>query len=464
MLTDAVLTKASPAERGSDVLIVDSTTALTPGNTVLLQVDNTLADYRLLKEIAGNIEGASTYDWAKAAATLASGDRANFQFFEWPVVIAEIITERQVRIEQPLPLSIHRSTPARLLSLAPTVHDSGVEDLTIENKVLVQTVHNNNPGSNGVGFFAVHDCWARNIRVLNADVAFGMTAAKSCTLTGIRAGGRSLHHFVACRVHSHDNLIEDFLLEEPTIPAARGSYMHGLNIEGFASGNVYRRGVMRVGTFDTHRALPFAALRTNIILTNKDGVNGGNFAAGPFFGARCVHWGITVTNNANVGVEISDIAPRSLTAGIFGLTQPGSGGYARVPNGAYTGDLESERLAFGTDLTTGRDLLDLQRRRTDLPVHAVQVAAETKLKKGDVEILLTARNDEDEPVTITFKTPWGEKTVKNLQPGKTADQSLNIGSANVPMPGAVAVVVTSSGNETKKQYTTIHAAHYEAIG
>jgi hypothetical protein len=62
-----------------------------------------------------------------------------------------------------------------------------------------------------------------------------------------------------------------------------------------------------------------------------------------------------------VCIEVSDVAPRSLTAGITGLAEPGSR-LRGVPSNAYfSGDLESERLAFGVDLGSARDLLDLQR-------------------------------------------------------------------------------------------------------
>src|SRR5262249_29458892 len=154
---------------------------------------------------------ALTYPWD---STVLDGAR-----WTWPVVITEVLDDRRVRLQQPLRITVHPETPARLRALGPTVHDSGVEGVTIENALRVQTIHTENPGSNGVCFQAVHDCWATDVHVVHADVAFSMTAAKSCTLRGISAGGRSLHHFTISRAHSHDNLIEDFELEEFTVPA-----------------------------------------------------------------------------------------------------------------------------------------------------------------------------------------------------------------------------------------------------
>jgi hypothetical protein len=241
------------------------------------------------------------------------------------------------------------------------VHDSGVEGLTIENALRAQTTHNDHPGSNGMCFQAVHDCWASDVHVLNADVAFSMTSAKSCTLSDVSAGGRSLHHFTITRAQSHDNLVEDFVLEDFTIPATPGSYLHGINVEQLSSGNVWRRGTMHTGTFDSHRGLPFENLRTDITLVNKDAVPGGAFDAGPLFGARTVHWGIDVLSDESLCMDITDVAPRSLTAGITGPAEPGSRLRGVPANAYFLGDLQSQRVAFGVDLGSSRDLLELQR-------------------------------------------------------------------------------------------------------
>jgi hypothetical protein len=344
----------APAARGTEKLDVDSTSALSAGDMVLVEVaDGPDARHRMLREMGGDVEGALAYPWDTTQLDGA--------VWRWPVVVSEVLSPRLVRLQQPLRVTIHLETPARIRELGPFVHDSGVEGLTIENGLRAQTAHNEHPGSNGVCFQAVHDCWATDVHVLNADVAFSMTSAKSCTLSGISAGGRSLHHFTITRAHSHDNLVEDFELEDFTVPAAPGSYLHGINVEQLSSGNVWRRGTMHTGTFDSHRGLPFENLRTDITLVNKDAVPGGAFDAGPLFGARTVHWGIDVLSGESLCMDVTDVAPRSLTAGIVGLAEPGSR-LRGVPSNAYfLGDLQSQRVAFGVDLRSARDLLELQR-------------------------------------------------------------------------------------------------------
>ncbi|MET0901892.1 MAG: hypothetical protein ABWZ52_01510 [Acidimicrobiales bacterium] len=359
-LAGDTLATVAPAPRGTQVLLVDDSSGLTPGEMVLLEVTDTpTSGHRMVREMGGDVDGARAYPWQDTTLDEVT--------WTWPVVVTEVLSPRTIAIEQPLRITIHAETPARLRTLGPTVHDSGVEGLTIENRLLVQTEHNDNPGSNGVCFQAVHDCWATDVHVVNADIAFSMTSAKSCTLSGISAGGRSLHHFTASRVRSHDNLTQDFVLEEFTVPAVPGSYLHGISVEDLSSGNVWRRGVLHTGTFDSHRELPFENLRTDITLVNKDGVVGGGFDKGPLFGARTVHWGITVTGDETLAMDITDVAPRSLTAGVTGLSETGSR-LRGVPSNAYfLGELESERLAFRIDLGAAKDLLAVQRALLPLP-------------------------------------------------------------------------------------------------
>ena len=112
-------------------------------------------------------------------------------------------------------------------------------------------------------------------------------------------------------MQSHDNLVDDFVIEPFTVPVPGGAVHHGLNLEGLSSGNVWRRGRMSEGTFDTHRALPFENARTNITLVNNGRV-GGSAASGPLFGARIAHWNVRITSGS----------PYALTIGRRGAAQP----------------------------------------------------------------------------------------------------------------------------------------------
>lgn len=332
-----VLTTVGAASRGQQTLVVADTTRLRAGDTVVLECQNP-PDASLLRHLAGDIPGARTYDWPAKAPQLVTGSGGQYiqySTLQWPVRIDAVLGDRLVRLAQPLRYDLRADWPATLRAIGPTVHDSGVEGLTIRNEPVPMTAHNKHPGSNGVCFQAVHDCWARDVRVENCDLGFGFTTAKSNTVTDVVVGGRSAHHSFACRMQSHDNLVTDFEIEPFTVPVPSGAVHHGLNLEGLSAGNVWRRGRMAEGTFDTHRAMPFENARTDITLVNNGRV-GGSAASGPLFGARIAHWNVRITSGSPYALTIADVAPRSATVGIQGATGTDS---ELTPD--FPGDLEN---------------------------------------------------------------------------------------------------------------------------
>jgi hypothetical protein len=332
-----VLAEVGAASRGQNTLIVSDTGRLRAGDLVVLECANP-PDASLLKHLAGDIPGARVYDWPRRAPQLVTGSGGQYVQYatlQWPVRIEAVLGERLVMLSQPLKYDLRADWPARLRAAGPTVHDSGVEQLTVRNELIPMTAHNRHPGSNGVCFQAVHDCWARDVRVENCDLGFGLTSAKSNTLMRVAVGGRGAHHSFACRMQSHDNLVDDFVIEPFTVPVPGGSVHHGLNLEGLSSGNVWRRGRMSEGTFDTHRALPFENARTNITLVNNGRV-GGSGASGPLFGARIAHWNVRITSGSPYAITVADVAPRSLTVGVQGTTSTDS---ELTPD--FSGDLEA---------------------------------------------------------------------------------------------------------------------------
>lgn len=331
------LADVGAASRGQRTLLVSDTGRLSPGDMVVLESDNP-PDATLLMHLAGDIPGARVYDWPRRAPQLVTGSGGQYVQYatpQWPVRVEEVLGGRLVRLAQPLKYDLRPGWRPRLRAIGPTVHDSGVERLTVRNELVAMTAHNKHPGSNGVCFQSVHDCWAAEVRVENCDLGFGFTGAKSVTLREVVVGGRSAHHSFACRMQSHDNLVEDFEIEAFTVPVPSGAVHHGLNLEGLSSGNVWRRGRMAEGTFDTHRALPFENARTDITLVNNGRV-GGSAASGPLFGARIAHWNVRVTGGSPYAVTIGDVAPRSVTVGV-----QGTDGTASELTPDFTGDLEA---------------------------------------------------------------------------------------------------------------------------
>ncbi|WP_432943964.1 glycosyl hydrolase family 28-related protein [Kribbella sp. CA-253562] len=352
------LAEVGAASRGQRTLLVSDTRSLQAGDLVVLETDNP-ADAGVLKHLAGDVPGTATYDWPVKAPQLttgSSGQYIQYATLQWPVRIEAVLGERLIRLAQPLRYDLRPSWPSRLREIGPTVHDVGVESLTIRNELKPMTIHNRHPGANGLCFQAVHDCWADDVRVENCDLGFGFTTTKAVTLTGVVVGGRSAHHSFACRMQSHDNLVDGFEIEAFTVPLPAGALHHGLNLEGLSAGNVWRRGRMAEGTFDTHRAMPFENARTDITLVNNGRV-GGSAASGPLFGARIAHWNVRITSGNPYAIQLADVAPRSLTVGLQGLTSDPSG----LPRD-FQGDLENGTFLLGRRPAVP-DLYAAQRRR-----------------------------------------------------------------------------------------------------
>ncbi len=350
------LAEVGSASRGQRTLLVSDTSKLEAGDLVVLETDNP-ADAGVLKHLAGDVPGTTDYDWPVKAPQLTTGSAGQYIQYatlQWPVRIEAILGERLVRLSQPLRYDLRPSWPSRLREIGPTVHDVGVESLTIRNELKPMTIHNRHPGANGLCFQAVHDCWADDVRVENCDLGFGFTTTKAVTLTDVVVGGRSAHHSFACRMQAHDNLVDGFEIEAFTVPLPTGALHHGLNLEGLSAGNVWRRGRMAEGTFDTHRAMPFENARTDITLVNNGRV-GGSAASGPLFGARIAHWNVRITSGSPYAIQLADVAPRSLTVGLQGLTSDPSG----LPRD-FQGDLENGTFLLGARPAV-RDLYDGQR-------------------------------------------------------------------------------------------------------
>ncbi|MYW49738.1 hypothetical protein GT346_42180 [Streptomyces sp. SID161] len=342
------LTTVAPARRGSWTVTVADASALRPGRLVLLRLADDPA-HTLLQHMAGGGPGPASYVWDDKTKL------TSYVPYEWPVRITRV-RGRRVTLERPLPLDVRPEWDPRLTTHVGELTGSAVEGLTLEAVETPQSPHLLDKGYNGVVLQCAYDCWVDDVTVRHVDNGFGLVAASACTLRRTRVAGRGSHHPYFCREGSHDNLIEDFTIEERTVPAPAGTQLHGVNVEGLSSHNVWSRGDMRMGTFDSHRGLPFADVRTDITVYN-DGQHGGDASAGPLFGARFTHWNIRVTNGRAGLMKIDGLAPYSATAG---LNEVREFGQVDVPD--FTGDLHSRLELYGTtDAVRPRNLHEAQR-------------------------------------------------------------------------------------------------------
>ncbi|MFF0301414.1 glycosyl hydrolase family 28-related protein [Streptomyces sp. NPDC004562] len=342
------LTAVAPARRGSWTVRVADPSALRPGALVLLRLADD-AGNTLLEHMSGEGPGAEAYTWDDKTKL------TSYVPYEWPVRVTRI-RGREVTLERPLPLDVRPEWDPRLTTHVEELSVAGVEGLTLEAVETPQQPHLLDKGYNGVVLQCAYDCWVHDVTVRHVDNGFGLVAASACTLTHTRVAGRGVHHPYFCREGAHDNLVDDFTIEARTTPAPANTQLHGINVEGLSSHNVWSRGDMRMGTFDSHRGLPFANVRTDITVLN-DGRHGGDASAGPLFGARFTHWNVRVVNGRAGMIRLDGLAPYSATVG---LNEVSEFGQIDVPD--FTGDLHARLELYGTtDVVRPRNLYDAQR-------------------------------------------------------------------------------------------------------
>jgi hypothetical protein len=280
---NVVATLSADARRGDRTITVDGASAIKAGDWLILSLTDP-PDHSLFQHMAGDLPGAAQYDWNGKAPDLIR----QLTNWRWPVEVAAVDGNR-VTLRQPLRLDARSAWSPKLHPIGQHVHDSGVEQLTIQmNPASPVLPHLQDAGFNGICFETSVNCWARDVVLKDCENALGTECSKCITATGIKVMGRQTHLSFWCRKLSHDCLFTDFRLDAPST--------HGINMEGLSSGNVWSSGLIAHGTFDSHRWMPFQNVRTNLIICN-DGAHGGDpKTAGPLFGAHCAHWNIRVTN------------------------------------------------------------------------------------------------------------------------------------------------------------------------
>ncbi|WP_460682075.1 hypothetical protein [Nesterenkonia populi] len=327
-----------PVPRGETLLPVADSTGINPGDHVLLSV-NATADSTFLSHLCGDLP-ANAYDFASLSRSLHR--QGNYRQYRWPVLVSDV-KDNAVLLAQPTKVDIRPEWSPQLLTLGPRVEESGLEGVTMRMRPSPQRPHNQDRGFNGPHFQAALNCWAKDVSVIDSENGFGLTSAKGVTLERVSVGGQARHHSFICREQTHDCLVHDFSIHEATTEVAPEAKTHGLNVEGFSSGNVWSRGQME-GTFDSHRRLPFENVRTEITIRNI-GTIGGAKTAGPHWGARFVHWNISVPNRRAYAVRLEEHAPHSAMVGIRGPDKP----HPQPPE--FTGDLHTALLAADTEPT-----------------------------------------------------------------------------------------------------------------
>ncbi len=196
----------------------------------------------------------------------------------------------KITLQRPLRTDIDPKWNASARIFDPSVSEVGIENLGFEFPDLPYKGHFTEQGFNPLTFIGVRDCWARDLRIFNADsgpfVAGNFVTAENIVFDAKRApdknGNRGHHGFTM----GTDTLLRNF--------DYRIKFIHDISVDHGAAGNVASNGRGVDLCFDNHRDFPYANLFTNIDIGAGTRIyaSGGGNALGKHSAAWSTWWNI----------------------------------------------------------------------------------------------------------------------------------------------------------------------------
>lgn len=293
------------AQRGDTVLRVAGTNLLHVGQRIVIrQQDN--QDNSLATELYSNEPGD--------IRQLRGGTRA--------VLVCRVlkISGNEITCDRPLRCDVRMEWKPCIQKFEPTVAESGVENICFAFPELPYRGHFTELGYNAVAFSGVADCWARNLRIVNADSGFHL-GGRFCTVQGVvlasfrkpDAKNNTGHHGFSFS-GGQDNLFKDFNFET--------QFIHDISVDGGAAGNVSSTGRGVDLCFDHHKRSNYENLFVNIDVGAGTHLwrHGGGGGLGKPCAARGAFWNIRAAHP--LAYPPADFGPDSMSLVAVQTKQP----------------------------------------------------------------------------------------------------------------------------------------------
>jgi len=269
----------APAQRGDQSLRVSGAAKLRVGQRVEIHLQeanthsNTLAD------------------------ELYSGDPGNTTNLLGSTVVSLVVRITRIAgdaiyFDRPLRCNVKLEWKPCIREFAPTLSESGVQDLCFEFPNTPYLGHFKEVGFNAVAFSAVADCWARNLVITNSDSGI-FPGGDFCTIQNIvLESARPLDPVLRCTGHhgidftGNDNLLTNFDF--------RTRFIHDVSVDHCASGNVVTGGKGIDLCLDHHCRAPCENLFTDLDAGagTRLWTSSGGEALGKHCAARGTFWNI----------------------------------------------------------------------------------------------------------------------------------------------------------------------------
>ncbi len=197
----------------------------------------------------------------------------------------------RLTLERPLRTDVAPQWKAEVRLFEPSVSESGIENVTFEFPNTPYEGHFTEVGFNPLAFSGAADCWARNIKIINADSGPFLGGSSFLTLDNIVYESQRKvdnqkttgHHGISM---GNDCVFSNF--------DYRTQFIHDITVSNGNSGNVIMQGKGVDLSFDHHERYPHANLFTDIDLGvgTRMYKGGGGEALGRHTAAWATFWNI----------------------------------------------------------------------------------------------------------------------------------------------------------------------------
>ena len=264
-----------PAKRGDRVLVCAEAKQFRVGDYARLMTNNDASLGRHLH--AGQEIGKDT-------------TRKN-NYVNWVARVVKVDGDR-IELDRPLRLDMQLEWEPVLYTFQSTVEEVGIEGVTFEFPGVEKKKHLLEEGFNAIQMNGAVNSWIKDVRVVDADMGIKLAGySRFCTVENVvfvadKRTGRTGHHAIWFSGSAQDNLVSDFRVET--------TYVHDLTVEGFANGNVFRKGKGVMLNFDHHRNAPYENLFTDIDAGDGRRLwrSSGRGDRGPHSAVRTTAWNI----------------------------------------------------------------------------------------------------------------------------------------------------------------------------
>ena len=300
------------ASLGDRVITVQSTSGISPGDVIVVEVDNH-SDESTLRHLFGDGTWANNYTFDTCCdADIMPANRSSFRAYH----TVESVNGNQLTLREPLRFDCRTAWDPEVRIPGDLRRNVGIADMTVQMERDYEWVrsdhHNKEVGWNGVAFSDTIDGFLDNVRFLDVDgLAVCLSYAKNVTVSDVTVDStgptRHRHHHSFFIANSADCLVRNFTVNSRPL--------HGLHVGAFCVNNVYSNGLVNDGAFDYHKLLPYANVFTQIDIINS-GDHGGGSDSGPNMGARHTHWNITTNRTSSRLIAQPDVMPKGALVGV----------------------------------------------------------------------------------------------------------------------------------------------------